>query len=449
MSVFSSRVLRDFFGTEEIRKVFSDEARMEKFSAIEVALAKVEAELGIIPAAAYEEIRRGAQDLEIDWVRLKHETETIGYPVVPFLNQLRAACGASGQYVHWGSTTRDITDTATAVQMGEALACVDRDLRAVRDALVSLTRKHRSTVTVGRTHGMHALPTTFGFRTAIWLAEVQRQLGRLERVREEARVGQFGGAVGTLAALQEHGLAVQQALMRELGLRVPSISWFASRDRISEVVFTLAEIAGTMGSIAKTLVVMTRDEVREVKEPDVPGRGTSSAMPHKHNTVASELVLVYAKMSAQYVSTALEAMVQDYDRDWQGHLETIVVPQAFLVAHAGVKQMAFILTGLKVFPERMRANLEITNGLVMAESVMMALAPELGRTQAHEVVSRACNTAIEREVHLREILRADPTIGKNLSEAKLDAALDPASYIGSAEASVDQVLREIESASGA
>jgi len=247
-------------------------------------------------------------------------------------------------------------------------------------------------------------------------------------------VGQFGGAVGTLAALGEQGLAIQRALMSELGLRVPEISWFASRDRISEVVFTLAEIAGTMGSIAKTIVVMTRDEVREAKEPDVPGRGTSSAMPHKHNTVGSELVLVYAKMAAQYVAVALEAMVQDYDRDWQGHFESLVVPQAFLVTHAGVKQMAFILRGLKVFPARMKANIDITRGLVMAENVMMALAPKLGRTCAHELISRACNTAIERDVHLREVLGNDAEVTARLTPEELEAALDPANYIDQARA---------------
>ena len=328
MSIYASKVLRDFFGTEEMRGVFSDENRVVKFTRIEVALAKVEAGLCVIPDEAYRAIEQGAQKLEIDWERLKRDTETIGYPVVPFLRQLAEVCGPAGEYLHWGSTTRDITDTATALQLGEALAIIDGDLRAVKAALVDIARTHRSTVTIGRTHGMHALPTTFGFRAAIWLSEVCRQLERLQGARERASVGQFGGAVGTLSALGGEGLAVQEALMRELGLKAPPIAWFASRDRISEVVFVLAEIAGTMASIAKTIVVMTRDEVKEVQEPEVPGRGTSSAMPHKHNTVGSELVLVYAKMAAQFVAIALEAMVQDYDRDWQGHFEAIVVPQA-------------------------------------------------------------------------------------------------------------------------
>lgn len=166
-------------------------------------------------------------------------------------------------------------------------------------------------------------------------------------------------------------------------------------------------------------------------------------MPHKHNTVGSELVLVYARMAAQFTAIALEAMVQDYDRDWQGHFETIVLPQAFLVTHAGVKQMAHILAGLEVYPERMRANIEVTKGLVMAESVMMALARSIGRTRAHAMVTAACNTALERDVHLREVLRSDPAIAGRLTAAEIEAALDPANYIGSAELSVDAVLREV------
>ena len=442
MSVFSSKVLRDFFGTEEMRAVFSDENRIRKFTRVEVALAKVEAALGVIPAPAYAAIEEGAKSLNIDWERLKRDTETIGYPVVPFLRQLAEVCGPAGEYLHWGSTTRDITDTSTALQLGEGLAIIDRDLRAVKHALTGIASTHRSTVTIGRTHGMHALPTTFGFRAAIWLSEVCRQIGRLHKARERAAVGQFGGAVGTLSALGGEGLAVQRALMHELGLEAPSISWFASRDRISEIVFVLAEIAATMASIAKTIVVMTRDEVREVQEPDVPGRGTSSAMPHKHNTVGSELVLVYARMAAQFVSVTLEAMVQDYDRDWQGHFETIVVPQAFLVTHAGVRQMGYILRGLKVFPEKMRANIEITNGLVMAENVMMALAPKAGRKRAHELVSAACNTAIERGVHLREVLVQDAAIVQFLEPGEIESALDPETYIGAAEQIVDNVLQE-------
>lgn len=443
MSVYSSKVLKNFFGTEEMRCIFSDESRVSRFLEIEVALAKVEAKLGVIPKQAYEEIAERSKNLTIDWERLRNDTESIGYPVVPFLKQLSDVCGPAGEYLHWGSTTRDITDTATILQVREALRILDLDIKVVKSALINLVRVHRDTVMAGRTHGMHALPTTFGFRAAIWLSEVDRQIGRLERVRSSLNAGQFGGAVGTLSALGDQGLNVQRELMHELGLEPPDIAWFASRDRISEVIFVLAEIAGTMGSIAKTIIVMTRDEVREAKEPDVAGRGTSSAMPHKHNTVGSELVLVYAKMAAQFVGTAMEAMVQDYDRDWQGHFETIVVPQAFLVTHAGVKQMGFILQGLKIYPERMRENLEITNGLMMAESVMMVLAPKVGRKKAHSLVSAVCDVAIEKQIHLREALHASELIREHLQPSQIEFALAPENYVGAAGEIVDNVLLKI------
>ncbi len=440
MSVFSSKVLRDMYGTEEMRRIFSDESRIRNFVAIEVALAKVESELGVIPDEAYREIARRAPGFVVDWDRLKTDTETIGYPVMPLLKQLTECCGEAGEYLHWGSTTRDITDTSFVLQVREALGIIETETRAIKSKLVELTRRHRNTVTVARTHGMHALPTTFGFRTAIWLSETGRQLKRLEAVRQSFSCGQFGGAVGTLAAVGPKGIEVQRKLMATLGLTAPDISWFSSRDRVSEVVFVLAGIGCTMASIAKTLVVMTRDEVGEAREPDVVGRGTSSAMPHKHNTVGSELVLVYGKFLAQYVSLVMESMVQDYDRDWQGHFETIIVPQAFLMSHASLRQMNFILGGLQVFPERMRANAEITNGMIMAESVMMALAPHLGRKRAHKLVSAACEAALARQCHLRDVLITDAEVTKHLAPADIEHALVPANYTGAATAVVDQVL---------
>ncbi|MBV6305102.1 adenylosuccinate lyase family protein [Candidimonas humi] len=446
MSVFTSKVVGRLFGTDEMRAVFSDERRIAAYLQIELALAKVEAQLGIIPEQAYADIAAGARAFSVDWDRLGRDVEAVGYPVLPFLTQLSEACGASGEYLHWGSTTRDITDTALALQLREALALIAAELGRIEAALLRLAERHRDTVTIGRTHGMHALPTTFGFRAAIWLSEAARQRDRLARLREQPPVGQFGGAVGTLAALGERGLDVQQALMAELGLRAPEISWYASRDRIAEIVFTVASIAGTAASIGKTLVVMTRNEVGEAREPAGAARGTSSAMPHKHNTVGSELVIMHGHMAAQQVAPALDAMVQDYDRDWQGHFESIAVPQVFLHAHAALKQMATILEGLQVFPERMRANIDVTRGQVMAESVMMALAPALGRKHAHRVVSALCNEALERDDDLRAVLARSPEIMQALSPAELDRALDPANYVGMASTVVDNVVRGVRAA---
>jgi 3-carboxy-cis,cis-muconate cycloisomerase len=440
MSVFASRLLGNFFGTEEMRRIFSDDTRLRNYLRIEVALARVEAALGVIPADAYPAIAAAAETFTIDWDRWRSDIEAVGYPVLPFLRQFGQACGPASEYLHWGSTTRDITDTSLALQMQDGLALVQRDMRLVKQELVRLTRQHRDTIMIARTHGMHALPTTFGFRTGIWLSEVERQLERLAFTIDHVRVGQFGGAVGTLAAVGEQGLAVQHALMAELGLKAPDISWFASRDRIAQAAFALAQSAATMASIAKTIVVMTRNEVGEAREPEIAGRGTSSAMPHKHNTVASELVLACGRAAAQNVSLVMESMVQDYDRDWQGHFETIALPQTFLLAHAAVTHMLFVLRGLTVHEGRMRENIELTNGLVMAESVMMALAGKVGRRSAQALVAAACDAAIAGDRHLRDVLLGDPRIAGALSAEEISAALEPANYLGEALHTIDGLL---------
>lgn len=440
MSVFTSKVVRNLFGTEAMRAIFSDDTRISHYLKVEIALAKVEATLGVIPDAAYREIAAKAPSFEIDWERFRTDVEAVGYPVMPFVEQLAEHCGAAGEYLHWGSTTRDITDTSFMLQVRDALAVIEADLHKVRRKLREMTSRHRSTLMIARTHGKHALPSTFGFRCAVWYSEVERQCARLAALRADTLAGQFGGAIGTFAAVGPKGIDVQRALMAELGLEAAEIAWFASRDRVAQVVFTIASIAQSMASIAKTLTIMTRDEVGEASEGGGESRGTSSAMPHKHNTVVPELVIVHGKMAAQQIPVVMESMVQDFERDWQGHFETIAVPQTFQHAHAAVTQMQVVLSGLVVHTERMRANLDVTRGQVMAESVMMALAPKIGRKNAHHMVSRLCSAAMKEGRPLGEVLRADAETMRHLGERELAQALDPRNYIGLAEQSVDNVL---------
>jgi 3-carboxy-cis,cis-muconate cycloisomerase len=440
MSVFTSKVVRNLFGTDAMRTIFSDDTRISNYLKVEIALAKVEASLGVIPEAAYRDIAARASSFEIDWERFRTDVEAVGYPVMPFVEQLAEHCGAAGEYLHWGSTTRDITDTSFVLQVRDALAVLESDLHMVRRKLREMTSRHRSTLMIARTHGKHALPSTFGFRCAVWYSEVERQCRRLATLRAETLTGQFGGAVGTLAAVGPKGIDVQRALMAELGLEAAEVAWFASRDRVAQVVFTIASIAQSMASIAKTLTIMTRDEVGEASEGGGESRGTSSAMPHKHNTVVPELVIVHGRMATQQIPVVMESMVQDFERDWQGHLETIAVPQIFQHAHAAVTQMQVVLSGLVLHTERMRANLDVTNGQVMAESVMMALAPKIGRKNAHHRVSRLCSVALKEGRALGDVLRADPETMKHLDERELAHALDPRNYIGLAEQTVDNVL---------
>jgi 3-carboxy-cis,cis-muconate cycloisomerase len=440
MSVFTSKVVRNLFGTDPMRAIFSDDARIANYLKIEVALAKIEAGLGVIPEDAYRTIAEKAPSFEIDWERYRTDVEAVGYPVMPFVEQLAEHCGAAGEYLHWGSTTRDITDTSFAMQVRDALAVIETDLHKVRRKLREMTSQHRSTLMIARTHGKHALPSTFGFRCAVWYSEVERQCKRLAQLRSETVVGQFGGAIGTFAAVGPKGIDVQHALMRELGLEAAEIAWFASRDRVAQVVFTIASIAQSMASIAKTLTMMTRDEVGEASEGGGEARGTSSAMPHKHNTVVPELVIVHGKMATQQIPVVMESMVQDFERDWQGHFETIAVPQIFQHAHSAVMQMGVVLSGLVIHADRMRANLDVTKGQVMAESVMMALAPKIGRKNAHHMVSRLCSAALKEKRPLGDVLRADADTMKHLDERELAHALDPRNYIGLAEQAVDNVL---------
>ncbi len=440
MSAYSSKIVKNFYGTEEMRQLFSDDSRIAHYVKIEIALAKAEARLGIIPQEAYETIVKSAPNFVVDWERLREEVEAVGYPVMPFLNQFTKVCGPAGEYLHWGSTTRDITDTTSVLMMRAGMEAIERDAKRARRALITLTEKHRDTVMIARTHGMHALPSTFGYRCAVWLAEVERQLDRLAAVRKATNYGQFGGAVGNLSALGARGLEVQKAVMEELGLQVPAIAWFASRDNVADVVQTLSSLASTMASIGKTIVIMTRNEIGEAREPAPPGRGTSSAMPHKHNTVGSELVIVQARIATQHAALVMESMVQDFERDYQGHYENVLLAQVFLLSHAAVSQMATILEGLMINTERMRKNIDLTQGLVMAESVMMQLAKKVGRHTGHHLVSAACEVAIHESVHLREALHRSPEVCKHLTAAEIDKAMQPENYIGSTLQNIDNVL---------
>ena len=440
MSAYSSKLVKNFYGTEEMRQLFSDDSRIAHYVKIEIALAKVEAALSIIPQEAYEAIVQNAPKFEVDWERLREEVEAVGYPVMPFLNQFTKVCGPAGEYLHWGSTTRDITDTTSALQMKAGMKIIERDAKRARKALIALTEKHRDTVMIARTHGMHALPSTFGYRCAVWLAELERQLDRLAAVQKATNYGQFGGAVGNHSAIGERGLEVQQALMAELGLEAPAIAWFASRDNTADVVQTLSSLASTMASIGKTIVMMTRNEIGEAREPAPPGRGTSSAMPHKHNTVGSELVIVQARIATQHAAVMMESMVQDFERDYQGHYENVLLSQVFLLSHAAVSQMAVILEGLMINEDRMRKNIDLTQGLVMAESVMMQLAKKVGRHTSHHLVSDACEIAIHEGIHLRDALHKSPEVTRHLSPAEIDTAMQPESYLGTTLQAVDKVL---------
>jgi 3-carboxy-cis,cis-muconate cycloisomerase len=441
-TVFDSAIYRDFFGTPAMRAIWSDEALVARYVEVEVALAQAEARVGVIPADAAKEIAAKADATKMDLAKLKSETDIVGYPIIGIVHQMAKQCGEAGGFVHWGATTQDIMDTATVLQLRAALDIVDAELTAVEKALVALAAKHRDTVMAGRTHMQHALPVTFGYKAAVWLSSVRRDKARLAALRPRLLVVQFSGAAGTLASLGDKGLEVQSALADELKLAVPDITWHAARDGIAEAGSTLAILSGGLAKIATDVMLMMQTEVAEAFEPFVKGRGGSSTMPQKRNPISCEMILAIAKAVRSDAGLLLDAMAADHERatgPW--HLEWIALPRSFLATAAALYQARFMLEGLIVDGDRMRRNLDITGGLIVAEAAMMALAPHTGRGAAHDIVYDCCRAALDSGTTLLAELEKRDDVTKHLDRAALARVVDPAHYLGTAPQMVDRMVK--------
>src|SRR3989441_4342689 len=367
-TIIDSAIFGNIFSTAEMRKVFSDENRTQKYLDIEAALAKVQGRLGIIPADAAAEIVRNCTLDKIDMDKLRAQTERIGYPVLGVVQQLVAACANNlGEYCHWGATTQDITDTATVLQIREALALVEADLQAISRSMADLARRHRDTPMIGRSNLQQAVPLTFGYKIAGLLSAIERHRARLAELRPRVLVGEFAGAVGTLASIHEGALDTQAGLMQELKLAQPDIAWHTQRDRIAEVGCFLGMVTGTLGKLATDVKLMMQTEVAEVYEPFAPGRGSSSTMPQKRNPISSCYIHACAGVVRQQVAALLDAMVADHERStgpWE--IEWIALPEAFLLTAGALHQAKSLVAGLEVDAKRMRANLDSTKGLVVS-----------------------------------------------------------------------------------
>ena len=440
-TVLDSILFRDAFGTPRMREVFSDLALISRYAEIEVALARAEARCGVIPQQAADEIAARTDVTALDFDLLRWETDIVGYPILPLVHQIARQCGDAGRYVHWGATTQDIMDTAVVLQLREGLKIIDEDIAELRRILARLSERHRDTPMAGRTHLQQALPITFGYKTAIWLAMFDRHAERLSQLKPRALVGQFAGAAGTLASLGGKGLEVQKALCEELGLGVPVSTWHVARDGFAEVINFLGLVTGTLGKIALDIMVMASTEFAEVYEPFVKGRGASSTMPQKRNPISSELMLASAKAVRQHAGLMLDAMVQDFERatgPW--HAEWMAIPESFVLTAGALHQAKFALGGLIVDEKKMAGNLDISHGLIVAEAVMMGLAPALGRQEAHDVIYDACRLANDKGLALADALSADARVTSRIDRATIEHLTQPANYLGLAPAMVDRVL---------
>jgi 3-carboxy-cis,cis-muconate cycloisomerase len=440
-TALDSGIFRDAFGAPAMRAVFSDAAAAARWVDVEVALARAEARVGVIPAEAAQAISERARRDAVDLDGLKTETDLVGYPIVGLVHQLAGQCGEAGRWLHWGATTQDIMDTATVLQVRDALALVEADLAALEAALAALAQKHRATVMAGRTHLQHALPVTFGYKAAVWLGMVRRHRQRLTELRPRVLVGQFAGAAGTLASLGDKGLAVHDALMDELGLGRPATPWHAARDGLAETVAFLGLVTGSLAKIATDVMLLMQTEVAEVFEPFVTGRGASSTMPQKRNPISCELIVAAAKIVRGNVGLMLDAMAADHERatgPW--HLEWVALPEAFIAAGGALRQARFMLEGLIVDAGRMRRNLDLTGGLIVAEAVMMALARHTGRQAAHDIVYGACRAALEQGTTLLQALEGRGEVTRHLAPERLAELVEPENYLGATQAMIDRAL---------
>lgn len=439
-----SQVFGTLYGSDAMRAVFDDRAYFQRLLDVELALARVQARLGIIPAEAATAISQAAKVEHLDFSQLAASTRDVGYPVVGVVKGLSQAAGEAGRWTHWGATTQDIMDTALVMQIRDGLTLIRAELTQIIYALARQADAYRHTVMPGRTHLQHALPITFGLKCAMWLQPLIWHVQRLDELRSRVELVQFGGAAGTLASLGEQGLAVMEGLAQELGLSAPPAPWHVARDGLAEAVSFLGLLCGSFAKIATDIILLAQTEVGEVAEPYVEGRGSSSTMPQKRNPIASEYILAAARAVQALVPVMQGTMAQDHERatgPWQAEL--LALPQSFVLAHGAALHVRTIADGMVVDAERMRCNLDSSGGLILAEAVMMGLAPYLGRGEAHHVVQRDVATALAEHVPLAEVLNRDPAVTSQLDADAIHRLTDPQAYLGSASIFIDRVLAKV------
>ena len=433
-----------YFATDEIGSIFSDRAAIQHMLEFEAALARGEAEAGVIPQDAAAAIAAQCRAELYDPAAIAKDAARTGAAAIPLVKALTAQVeGEAKRYVHWGATSQDAQDTGLVLQQRRALAIVERDLARAASALAKLAARERETVMAGRTWLQQALPISFGLKAAGWLSALARQRRRLDELRARLLVLELGGAAGTLASLGDKGPAVVAAVARELKLAIPTLPWHSMRDRSAEAAAFAAILAGTLGKIAHDLQLMMQTEIAEAGEKAEAGAGGSSTMPHKRNPVLSSAILAAAAAAPGLAATVFAAQAGAHERDGSTlHAEWRALPALYALAGGALANAVRLIEGLELAPQRMRANLDATHGLLMSEAVMMALSPSLGRLVAHDRVEAACRAALAKDTALIDALAADKEILRHLPRAELERLLEPARYLGAALAFVERALEE-------
>ncbi|WP_395602015.1 3-carboxy-cis,cis-muconate cycloisomerase [Pseudomonas sp. A1230] len=436
-----------YFTARDMREVFCDQGRVQAMLDVEAALARAEARVGLIPASAVAPIENACRADLYDFAALGEAIATAGNSAIPLVKalgkQIAATDAEAERYVHLGATSQDVMDTGLVLQLRQALDLIESDLAQLADSLAAQAQRHAATPMAGRTWLQHATPVTLGMKIAGWLGAVTRSRQRLRELKPRLLVLQFGGASGTLAALGEQALPIAQALAEELQLTLPEQPWHTQRDRVVEFGAVLGLIAGSLGKLGRDISLLMQTEAAEVFEPSAPGKGGSSTMPHKRNPVGAAVLIGAATRVPGLVSTLFSAMPQEHERSlglWHAEWETL--PQICCLVSGSLQQARLLAEGLEVDAARMARNLDLTQGLVLAEAVSIVLAQRVGRDTAHHLLEQCCKRAVAEQRHLRAVLGDEPQVTAQLSSAELDNLLNPAHYLGQAQVWVERAVGE-------
>jgi 3-carboxy-cis,cis-muconate cycloisomerase len=442
-------VLGDLFGSSEVREVFDSRALVQAWLDVECALAKAEAAAGVIPGWAAKRIASEADAGGFDLTDLRKGVDRTLHPLVPFVGTLAERCEDAGSYVHWGATTQDVIDTGLILQIRRALEPIKRDLERSAIAAVGLARRFADTPMPGRTHGQHAVPVTFGSKAASWADELLRGVERLEDVEARVLVGQMGGAAGTLASLGNEAATVRASFCAILRLGEPRLPWHTARDRLRDLAHAIAEVSHAGERVASEIVLLQATEVAEAFEPWSEQHVGSSTMPQKQNPMLSEYIVATAQLLRASAAVLTDAPAQAHERDMRSWAaEWIAVPQMLILGGGLLQKLAVLLEGLSVDAARMLRNLGLSGGAISAEAVMMALAGELGRPRAHELVAQVVRIATDTGRDLESVLNETPEVSSLLSRAEMHRLLDPSAYLGLSTSSHEAVVAALDERRG-
>ncbi|MFJ4494028.1 3-carboxy-cis,cis-muconate cycloisomerase [Pseudomonas atacamensis] len=436
-----------YFTARDMREVFCDQGRVQAMLDFEAALARAEARVGLIPSSAVAPIAAACDAGLYDFAALGEAIATAGNSAIPLVKalgkQIASSDAEAERYVHLGATSQDVMDSGLVLQLRQALALIEGQLAQLADSLAVQAQRFATTPLAGRTWLQHATPVTLGMKIAGWLGAVTRSRQRLQQLKPRLLVLQFGGASGTLAALGEQALPIAKALAEELQLTLPEQPWHTQRDRIVEFGAVLGLIAGSLGKFGRDISLLMQTEAAEVFEPAAPGKGGSSTMPHKRNPVGAAVLIGAATRVPGLVSTLFSAMPQEHERSlglWHAEWETL--PEICCLVSGSLQQARLLAEGLEVDAARMARNLELTQGLVLAEAVSIVLAQRVGRDTAHHLLEQCCKRAVAEQRHLRAVLADEPQVTAELSGAELDDLLNPAHYLGQAQVWVERAVAE-------